>query len=217
MKNLLVALICFPIFIHAQTTENKNRYTSIDGQYNWTHTGENLIFNYNLHSKNHFFTTGLVVHINTQISDNRQYAYQHRFYHRTQAERIGLNLGYSHMIKVNFAGVHPYYFFNLQAQHIGLRNQFPVPTIDTVYNFGDIQTQYVYFNPIYSFETTMGAGMIINLVKGFSINQTIGVGNSLMLDNNLGNPGFTSKRYHPVNEFLLMVRFGVNYTFPIKK
>lgn len=215
MKNLLLTLLCLPLFADSQTTENKNRFGSFDGLYQWTHSGENLNFNYNFHSKKHFVTTGLVVHVNTMITDNRNYAFQHRAYHRTQAQRIGLNVGYCKMIKINSDGVHPYYFFNEQVQHIGFREEFPVPTGDTIYNFGDLETRYRFIDPVYHFETTMGFGMIINLFKGFSIQQSVGVGITSMAGNfvdELWSEYNFPKHFQVMNEGCLSLRLGINYS-----
>jgi hypothetical protein len=182
MKKYLVFLLCFPVFSHAQ----KN--IALTAQSSYSTVGLNFGLSIiRQHTDKLAFTGGLNYLVNRPITDNRGFAFRHRFYAVKTYQAIGVQLGIRRNIILPDAAIEPYFFYTLQTTHAPIRTLSQYIDTTTIYMPNPqiiqvIESRYTtYPKSVWSFENIIGLGFTTKIHGPFYLNAAAGIGPMLIL------------------------------------
>lgn len=207
---VLVALLTSTYFFGQNIQQNK----SVSVNFNDLYIGKNVSFEYGFYidsMKLNMIILGIKLHDNRPILDNQYYLFKDRF--RTDAfiEHFGIDLGYRRLFNVRSLLVKPFLFSRTDISYISMKNVSrrslePSPDNTPVYEESSFSTP-----PWFTFETRIGAGLLIPICKNFYLQQEFGCGIGYFIPTDEKNSVvIVTENYW---EFINSWSIGVAYSF----
>jgi hypothetical protein len=157
-------------------------YKKLNLDYRISEVGTNISVSYEQNLKKISFFTGLMYHINRDITDNQGAYYRHRFYHRAAAEGFGFTAGLSYPINIPKSNLGLHWLFVSQINYMDHRILWP--RYDSTYNYVYYEYFYPENNKIVIVENCIGLGANIKAYKNLYLNASsaIGIANFIGVD-----------------------------------
>jgi hypothetical protein len=207
MKNFLL-LTCFlslQLLSYGQANDLKIR--KINAQYHYSNVGANLAVSYQFNFKKIEPFVGAMYHVNMFITDNRSFAYRHRFYNKNFVDGLGVNFGFTKPIRIKNSNLGLYFLFINQASHMHNRtlheqcDTSSIYIVNYVYSFSAV--------PFWILENTVGLGINVKAYNNFYFNASaaVGIATYFARSSRRDNYGRTSE----INDNF---RVGISYLIP---
>lgn len=198
MKNVIL-LTCFLALQLTSFGQTKK----INAHYNWSSVGGNVAFSYEFSYKKIAPFAGVMYHVNMLVSDNRSFAFRHRFYNKNFVDGLGINLGFTTPINIKNSNLGLYFLFINQASH--MHNRILLGYCDNTTNM--YYTQYSFSNnPLWIFENNVGVGINVKAYDNFYFNASAAFGVVTYLHRDARHQSYSS-----LMEFSDHLRIGVSY------
>ena len=186
-------------------TDDTVRHTypnQIDVLYGWSHTGHQLLINYNQHWGRHALVAGLKYFFDSNVNQPYSRLTDWRF-RKPDGDgvlsRIGLSLGYEFHLFKNPPPFDPYVFGQVQHENYILATNPDIPLASE--------------GPFTIIEAVAGIGVEREFYPQVSLNASVGIGSAFFIDDGIsaGTPPFGTFD-GDFSERAIILRVGLSYS-----
>lgn len=211
MKKLLITGLIVSAAFAAKSQNDSISNKKLNVDFRISDVGANVSVGYEQKLHKISFFAGLMYHINREVTDNRQYAYRHRFYHRSFIDGFGINAGLTYPVKITKSDLGLHLLFVSQVNHMNRRGLLPV--YDSTFNY--IYNEYYYFenNKLTIIENCFGLGSSIKAYGNLYLNMSIAIGIANFFGVNPYDKG-DGKIRRTEWEFSHHYKIGLSYLLP---
>ncbi len=139
-----------------------------------TGTGQNITFNYAIHSTNSDVGFGLGWNINRlKHPDNQTNVFYKRQFATRSIDHLNLNLFYHRYILKGLENLNPFLFYDFQGKHSAAMN-----------DFNSTDDERIYHGPYFWLDNTIGIGFNVRIFRNWYLQQKFGAGAHFILPSN---------------------------------
>ncbi|MEW6469938.1 MAG: hypothetical protein AB1458_13500 [Bacteroidota bacterium] len=212
MKLLVIWIVIglFPFLLTAQSDSTKKAFSLY---YRLSHVGHQACLEYAFKKNKRTFFAGLKYHINTPITDNRNYVFRHRFYAVNLGQAFGLCLGVEKSLDLPNSVLKPFVFGMMQFTLAKVRALYQYCDTTTIYVNGNPQTvydifeRYVLLSTNLAAENYVGFGFQAQAYRKIILSLSVGAGAVIIFEKS----DFDGRFYYRTWELGDIYRVGIKY------